>query len=268
MVTWLPNCKRTFKDRRRNTSWTGECFTSSHVNKSNSLQRKRWRLNSWSASWLVEALSLIMIVTDDSTVSSCSSMCGLMLQEPKKKNVVKLHLWTKKAEKIQKSTLMIGSQDFKELHAGMDGLMMRLPIQLAGHSHGKMLQEWNLLLEFDKATFQKAASAIRKAFGPGSKVLAAQDSRHTSQHEGKAASSFICRLERTLAIIYGEDHPNSETRTIFLYGRLQKGLHHDLMHSPSVLGALTFKEMVIVVKNKEKCQSELEKRQQNLDPAI
>lgn len=206
--------------------------------------------------------------SDDSTVSSCSSMCGLMLQEPKKKNVVKLHLWTKKAEKIQKSTLMIGSQDFKELHAGMDGLMMRLPIQLAGHSRGKMLQEWNLLLEFDKATFQKAASAIRKAFGPGSKVLAAQDSRHTSQHEGKAASSFICRLERTLAIIYGEDHPNSETRTIFLYGRLQKGLHHDLMHSPSVLGALTFKEMVIVVKNKEKCQSELEKRQQNLDPAI
>ena len=76
-------------------------------------------------------------------------------------------------------------------------------LQLAGHLRGKALQEWNLLVESDKATFQKAIAALREVLGPGSKVLAAQDFRHTTQNEGESVSNFIRRLERVFSIAYG-----------------------------------------------------------------
>ena len=139
-------------------------------------------------------------------------------------------------------------------------------IQLAGHLRGKALQEWNLLVEADKATFEKAVTALREVLGPGSKVLAAQDFRHTSQNEGESVSAFIRRLERTFSIAYGADKLSPETRGAFLYGQLQEGLRHQLMRSPSVSGALTYKELVMAAKNEEKRQSELKKRQQYLNP--
>ena len=94
-------------------------------------------------------------------------------------------------------------------------------------------------MEADKATFEKAVTALREVLGPGSKVLAAQDFRHTSQNEGESVSAFIRRLERTFSIAYGADKLSPETRGAFLYGQLQEGLRHQLMRSPSVSGALT-----------------------------
>ena len=140
-------------------------------------------------------------------------------------------------------------------------------MQLAGHLRGKALQEWNLLLESDKTTFEKAVVALREVLGPGSKVLAAQDFRHATQNEGEAVSAFIRRLERTFSIAYGADKLSPETRGAFLYGQLQEGLRHELMRSPSVSGALTYKELVMAAKNEEKRQSELKKRQQYLQPS-
>lgn len=48
-------------------------------------------------------------------------------------------------------------------------------IQLAGHLRGKALQEWNLLAEEEKHTYQGAVEKLRDVLGPGSRVLAAQD---------------------------------------------------------------------------------------------
>ena len=97
-------------------------------------------------------------------------------------------------------------------------------------------------------------------------MLAAQDFRHTSQNEGESVSAFIRRLERMFLIAYSADKLSPETRGAFLYGQLQDGLCHELMHSPSVSGALTYKELIMAAKNKEKRQSELKKRQQYLNP--
>ena len=80
-------------------------------------------------------------------------------------------------------------------------------------------------------------------------------------------SAFIRRLERTLLIAYGSDKLSPETRGAFLYGQLQEGLRHELMRSPSVSGAITYKELVMAARNEEKRLSELKKRQQYLTPA-
>ena len=52
---------------------------------------------------------------------------------------------------------------------------------LAGHLRGKALQEWNLVPEEEKSMFQGAVEKLRDVLGPGSRVLAAQDFRHTCQ---------------------------------------------------------------------------------------
>lgn len=137
-------------------------------------------------------------------------------------------------------------------------------IQLAGHLRGKALQEWNLLLETDKATFEKVVAVLGEVLGPGSKVLAAQDFHHTTQNDGEPVSAFVRRLERTFSIAYGADKLSPEMRGAFLYGQLQEGLRHELMRSPNVSGALTYKELVMAAKDEEKRQSELKKRHQYL----
>ena len=48
-------------------------------------------------------------------------------------------------------------------------------IQLAGHLRGRALQEWNLLGEEEKGTYQTATQALRIRLDPGNRVLAAQD---------------------------------------------------------------------------------------------
>ena len=68
-------------------------------------------------------------------------------------------------------------------------------IQLAGHFRGRAWQEWNLLDEGDKRTFDVAVKSMQEVLGPGSKILAAQDFRHTTQEESESVSSFVRRLE-------------------------------------------------------------------------
>ena len=133
-------------------------------------------------------------------------------------------------------------------------------IQLAGYLRGRSWQEWILLEEEEKSTFSSAIKTMKEVLGPGSKILAAQDFRHTAQEETESVSTFVRRLERTFRVAYGGDKLSSETRAAFLYGQMQEGLKHNLMHSPNVSGALTYKELVMAAKNEERRQSELMKR--------
>ena len=73
-------------------------------------------------------------------------------------------------------------------------------------------------------------------------------------------------LERTVRVAYGTDKLSSETRAAFLYGQLQEGLKHNLMNSPNVSGALTYKELVLATKNEERRQSEIRKKKQYQNP--
>ena len=63
-------------------------------------------------------------------------------------------------------------------------------IQLAGYLRGRALQEWSLL-DQEKDNLDTAIASLRRWLDPGSKTLAAQDSRHTLQKEGEAVSDFI-----------------------------------------------------------------------------
>ena len=51
-----------------------------------------------------------------------------------------------------------------------------------------------------------------------------------------------------------------DTKEAFLYRQLQDGLHPELMHNPSVSGALTYQELCMAARNEEKRQTELQKR--------
>lgn len=99
-------------------------------------------------------------------------------------------------------------------------------IQLAGHLRGHAWQEWNLLDDGEKATFSDAVKAMKEVLGPGSKILAAQDFRHTIQEESESVSVFVRRLEHTFRIAYGSDKLSPETRRAFLYGQLQEADPH------------------------------------------
>ena len=135
-------------------------------------------------------------------------------------------------------------------------------LQLAGHLRGRALQEWSLIIASDKQSWDDAVRALRSRLEPGSRVLAAQDFRHTSQAEAESTADFIRRLERTFQVAYGYDNMSLETRETILYGQLQEGLHYDLIKSPAVSGAQGYKELCVSAKNEEKRQAELRKRQQ------
>ena len=78
-------------------------------------------------------------------------------------------------------------------------------LQLAGHLHGKALQEWGLIDESEKKTFPGAVNALRQRLDPGSKTMAAQEFRHTLQKEGESVASYIRQLERNFRVAYGRD---------------------------------------------------------------
>ena len=142
-----------------------------------------------------------------------------------------------------------------------------LLIQLAGHLRGRALQEWDLLPDSKKGTVGEATKALSDILGPGSRVLATQDFRHASQEAGETVSTFVRRLERTFRIAYGAENLSTETRDALLYAQLQDGLRHDLLCSPNVAGALTYRELTMAAKNEERRQSEMRKRQQYQNPS-
>lgn len=69
-------------------------------------------------------------------------------------------------------------------------------IQHAGHWRGRAPQEWNLLGEEKKGTYQTAIQALRIQLDPGNRVLAAQDFRQAVQKDGKSVADYVRRLER------------------------------------------------------------------------
>ena len=134
-------------------------------------------------------------------------------------------------------------------------------IQLAGHLRGRALQEWDLMEETDRGTWSKALPVLRERLDQGTKVLAAQDFRHTTQKETEKVADFVRRLERVFHIAYGRESITKDTREAFLYGQLQEGLRIDVLRNPAVSGALTYPELIMAAKNEEQRQSELRKRQ-------
>ena len=134
-------------------------------------------------------------------------------------------------------------------------------IQLAGYLRGRARQEWSLLDQKEKDNLDTAIASLRRRLDPGSKTLAAQDFRHTSQKDGEAVSDFIRRLERTFRIAYGRDAMATDTRDTLLHGQLQEGLRFELMRAPAVSGAQNYKELCVAARNEEKRLAELKKRQ-------
>ncbi len=135
-------------------------------------------------------------------------------------------------------------------------------MQLAGHLRGRARQEWNLLQDGDKDTYEKAVAALRVRLDPGSKVVAAQDFRHASQRELEYVGEFVRRLEKTFRLAYGDDGMRPDTRDALLFGQLQEGLRYNLMESPAVSGATSYQALCVAAKNEEKRQAALKKRRQ------
>lgn len=133
-------------------------------------------------------------------------------------------------------------------------------MQLAGHLRGRALQKWNLLGQESLNDFEAAVTALRERLDPGSRVLAGQDFPHTRQGEVETVADFVRRLERVFQIAYGSDKMGQETRELILHGQMQDGLRLELIKSPTVSGALTYKELCMCAKNEEHRQAELRKR--------
>ena len=137
-----------------------------------------------------------------------------------------------------------------------------LLLQFAGHLRGRALQEWSLLDEASKETYQTAVESLRLRIDPGGRTLAAQDFRHITQGEKEPVADFIRRLERTFRVAYGHDRMSAETRATLLHGQLQEGLRQEVMRAPAVSGAQTYQELCLASRNEEKRLAELRKRQQ------
>ena len=137
-----------------------------------------------------------------------------------------------------------------------------LLLQLAGHLKGRALQEWNLLPDDQKSTYDRAVAALRGRLDPGSRVMAAQDFRHAAQDKDEKVGDFIHRLERLFRLAYGHDSISDETRCTLLYGQLQEGLRHKIMEAPAVSGATDYKSLCIAAKTEERRLAELKKRRQ------
>ena len=94
--------------------------------------------------------------------------------------------------------------------------------------------EWNLLEEESRSDLNTAVKALKDRLEPGSRVLAAQEFRHTVQDKPEVVGDYIRRLERTFRIAYSNDKLSQEMREAFLYGQMQEGLKMTLLRSPNV----------------------------------
>ena len=104
--------------------------------------------------------------SNDSTVSSCSSKHGPTLQEPIRRHgkAPPVDKHTREDPEIHFDDWFPGFQRAACCNGWTDDDTL---IQLVGYFCGKALQEWNLLLKFNKATVQKAVLAIQEVLGPG-----------------------------------------------------------------------------------------------------
>ena len=134
-------------------------------------------------------------------------------------------------------------------------------MQLAGHLKGRALAEWNLLSGDEVESLETAVKCLKERLDPCSRVLAGQDFRRTVQGDAETVADFICRLEKSYRVAFGNDKMSRETKDAMLYGQLQEGLRSSLIRSPSVSGAMTYQELCMAAKHEEKRQAELKKRQ-------
>ena len=109
-----------------------------------------------------------------------------------------------------------------------------------------------------------AVSALRNRLDPGSRALAAQDFRHTSQLEREPVPDYIHRLEQLFRRAYWHAGMSDETRETLLHSQLQEGLRYELMKAPAVSGSHTYRELCLAARNEEKRLAELAKRRQYL----
>ena len=92
----------------------------------------------------------------------------------------------------------------------MELLVEQKLMQLAGHLRARALQEWNLLLPADRASYTRAMEVLRSRLDFDSKAVAAQDFRHATQHDGESVADvwntysvspmgvITCRLRREI----------------------------------------------------------------------
>ena len=118
-------------------------------------------------------------------------------------------------------------------------------LQLAGHLHGRALQEWGIFDTDTKKSYTQAIDALHLRLDPGSRTLAVQEFRHTLQAEEERVADFIYRLERTFNIAYGREGISTETHDTLLHGQLQDGLKHELMRAAAVSGAESYKALCL-----------------------
>ena len=64
-------------------------------------------------------------------------------------------------------------------------------MQFAGHLRGRALQEWNLLSDEERATFDTAVKSLRGRIDASSKAVAAQDFRHLRQGDPESVSDLM-----------------------------------------------------------------------------
>jgi len=138
-------------------------------------------------------------------------------------------------------------------------------MQLAGHLKGRALAEWNLLSGDEVKSLETAVKCLKERLDPCSRVMAGQDFRRIVQGDAETVADFICRLEKSYRMAFGNDRMSRETKDTMLYGQLQEGLCLSLIRSPSVSGAMTYRELCMAAKHKEKRQTELKKRQEYND---
>jgi len=77
----------------------------------------------------------------------------------------------------------------------------------------------------------------------------------------ESVADYVCQLEKAFRVAFGNEKLGKETRETMLYGQLQGGLRLGILRNPSVSGAMSYKELCMVAKNEEQCQTELKKRQ-------
>ena len=135
-------------------------------------------------------------------------------------------------------------------------------LQLAGYLKGKALQEWNLMEDLDKGSYNRATATLKGRMDHGSMKLAAQDFRHAAQRVRETVAEFIHHLEKTFRRAYGKEAMTTETKDALLYGQLQEGLRLEIMQVPAVSGAQSYAELCVAAKNEQCRQDEMLKRQQ------
>ena len=91
-------------------------------------------------------------------------------------------------------------------------------IQLAGLLRGRAKAEWNLLADEDICDCDIAVRNLKERLDPCSKVLAGQEFRPTVQGDNEIVPNFICRLEKSFRVAFGQDGLSKETKEAMLFG--------------------------------------------------